>query len=194
MRNKLRQFPPPMWCLCGTDGGLYRAQITVGTARSSRRIASATNAGERYHISTGMLTVPPAAREWTVTEMYEKLVKRLRAISNSDSNIKSNHIGLTMLQAADAIEELDNRLNLYRKGKITRPVTEKNKLPKTAKCYFFEDEYDAFGNMGVCYGTREKEHCKCGGDFTKCDMPSDNERVRNAYKFEKKNRYKKEET
>jgi hypothetical protein len=38
--------------------------------------------------------------------MYEELVKRLRDISNSDSNIKSNYIGLTMIQAADAIEEL----------------------------------------------------------------------------------------
>jgi hypothetical protein len=38
--------------------------------------------------------------------MYEELVKRLRDISNSDSNIKSNYIGLTMIQATDAIEEL----------------------------------------------------------------------------------------
>lgn len=38
--------------------------------------------------------------------MYEELVKRLRDISNSDSNIKSNYIGLTMIQAADAIEQL----------------------------------------------------------------------------------------
>ena len=43
--------------------------------------------------------------------MYEELVKRLLYISNSDSNIKSNHIGLTMLQAADAIEELDTLLD-----------------------------------------------------------------------------------
>lgn len=38
--------------------------------------------------------------------MYEELVKRLRNISNSDSNSKSNYIGLTMIQAADAIDEL----------------------------------------------------------------------------------------
>lgn len=38
--------------------------------------------------------------------MYDDLVKRLRDISNSDCNIKSNYIGLTMIQAADAIEEL----------------------------------------------------------------------------------------
>ena len=43
--------------------------------------------------------------------MYEELVKRLRDISSSDSNIKSNYIGLTMIQAADAIEELQKALN-----------------------------------------------------------------------------------
>ena len=35
--------------------------------------------------------------------MNDGLVKRLRDIINSD--IKSNYIGLTMMQAADAIEE-----------------------------------------------------------------------------------------
>ena len=44
-------------------------------------------------------------------EMYEELVKRLRNIANSDGNIKSNYIGLTMLQAADAIEELSMKLH-----------------------------------------------------------------------------------
>lgn len=43
--------------------------------------------------------------------MYDELVKRLRDISRSDSNIKSNYIGLTMLQAADAIEELAAKYN-----------------------------------------------------------------------------------
>lgn len=37
---------------------------------------------------------------------YENLVKRLREIASHDGNIKSNYIGLTLLQAADAIEEL----------------------------------------------------------------------------------------
>jgi hypothetical protein len=43
--------------------------------------------------------------------MYEELVKRLLYIANSDTNIKSNHIGLTMIQAADAIEELSKLAN-----------------------------------------------------------------------------------
>ena len=42
--------------------------------------------------------------------MYEELVKRLRNIAKSDSNIKSNYVGLTMLQAADAIEKLINTI------------------------------------------------------------------------------------
>lgn len=41
--------------------------------------------------------------------MYEELVKRLRDISYSDSNIKSNYIGLTMIQAASAIEDLNRQ-------------------------------------------------------------------------------------
>ncbi len=41
--------------------------------------------------------------------MYDELVKRLRDISNSDSNIKSNYIGLTMIQAANAIENLNRQ-------------------------------------------------------------------------------------
>lgn len=54
--------------------------------------------------------------------MYDELVQRLRDISNSDSNIKSNYIGLEMLQAADAIEELSKPKWI--------PVTER--LPKGA--------------------------------------------------------------
>ena len=132
--------------------------------------------------------------------MYEELVKCLRKeseyadlvaymhgirpINPEDATAEiAKNLKELFAKAADAIEDLDNRLNLYRKGKITRPVIENIKLPRTAKCYFFQDEHDAFGNVGVCYGTREKEHCKCGGDFAKCDMPSDNERVRNAYRF-----------
>ena len=46
--------------------------------------------------------------------MYEELVKRLRDISNSDSNIKSNYIGLTMIQAADAIEEIQKDVNFHK--------------------------------------------------------------------------------
>ena len=38
--------------------------------------------------------------------MYDELINRLRDIARSNRNIKSNYIGLSLLQAADAIEEL----------------------------------------------------------------------------------------
>ena len=41
--------------------------------------------------------------------MYDELVKRLRDMAQSDGNIKSNYIGLSLLQAADAIEKLSDR-------------------------------------------------------------------------------------
>lgn len=52
--------------------------------------------------------------------MYDELIKRLRDIARSDGNIKSNYIGLSLLQAADAIEELtDNHVGKW------IPVTER---------------------------------------------------------------------
>lgn len=48
-----------------------------------------------------------------------------------------------------------------------------------------EPRYDKYGNfshslvmtVGICYGTRECEQCKCGGDKKKCDFY---EEVRNG--------------
>ena len=80
-----------------------------------------------------MPTAPTAAREWTVTEMYEELIKRLRERA---AWINFPHHGeecptedtMLMKQAADAIEELSKPRWI--------PVTER--LPKA-------DEYDARG-------------------------------------------------
>ena len=57
--------------------------------------------------------------------MYEELVKALR--STAEVNSLSLYKRWLMKQAADAIEDLDNRLNLHRQGKISRwiPVTER---------------------------------------------------------------------
>lgn len=47
--------------------------------------------------------------------MYEDQIKRLRDIASHDSNIESNYIGLTLLQAADAIEAMNCELkSLYK--------------------------------------------------------------------------------
>ena len=64
--------------------------------------------------------------------MYEELVKRLRDISNSDSNIKSNYIGLTMIQAADAIEKLEKKNEQLTK-KLVRPRPPKRKACSCGK-------------------------------------------------------------
>lgn len=42
--------------------------------------------------------------------MYDDLIKRLRDIASHDSRIESNYIGLTLLQAADAIEAQDRHI------------------------------------------------------------------------------------
>lgn len=118
--------------------------------------------------------------------MYEDLVKRLRIaqtlakfVAEETAKMPNTIFG----EAADAIEDLDNRLNLWRNGKI---LDQKINMPTSAKCSFYHgDEQTAFREVGVCYGTREKEHCECGGDFTKCDMKSDWERVSNYYQFGK---------
>ena len=61
--------------------------------------------------------------------MYEELVKSLRA----QADYYCCHMGINsppammFIEAADAIEDLDNRLNLHRQGKIGHwiPVTER---------------------------------------------------------------------
>ena len=42
---------------------------------------------------------------------FDDLIKRLRDMATSDNNIKSNYIGLSLLQAANAIEELSKLLD-----------------------------------------------------------------------------------
>ena len=54
--------------------------------------------------------------------MYDELIKRLRECTAEQNGEKT-----LWHQAADAIEDLDNRLNLHRQGKIRHwiPVTER---------------------------------------------------------------------
>ena len=68
--------------------------------------------------------------------MYEELVKRLRDMARSDGNIKSNYIGLSLLQAADAIEELLT-LKALADAKIERlesAKAKKKRPPKRLPC------------------------------------------------------------
>jgi len=69
-----------------------------------------------------------------VIPMYDELIKRLRVSCEScklwdgyKCCLKGECSAQKSLQAADAIEDLDNRLNLHRQGKIRHwiPVTER---------------------------------------------------------------------
>ena len=65
--------------------------------------------------------------------MYDELTGNLRAQATHFS--VHDETSLLLLKAADAIEDLDSRLNLHRQGKIRRwiPVTER--LPEEAGNY-----------------------------------------------------------
>lgn len=68
--------------------------------------------------------------------MYDELIKRLRDIARCDRNIKSNYIGLSLLQAADAIEELLT-LKALADAKIERlesAKAKKKRPPKRLPC------------------------------------------------------------
>lgn len=71
--------------------------------------------------------------------MYDELIKRLRETSIDFG--ESDHVSVMMIEAADAIEDLDNRLNLWRQDKIRRwiPVTER--LPEENKCVLCKTDY-----------------------------------------------------
>lgn len=45
-------------------------------------------------------------------------------------------------------------------------------------CLCYHDEQNFLHECGVCYGTKEKEPCSCGGNPTKCDFY---EEVREKY-------------
>lgn len=45
-------------------------------------------------------------------------------------------------------------------------------------CLCYHDEKNFLHECGVCYGTKEKEPCSCGGDPAKCDFY---EEVREKY-------------
>ena len=66
--------------------------------------------------------------------MYDELTGNLRAQATHFS--VHDETSLLLLKAADAIEDLDNKLNLHRQGKISHwiPVTEQ--LPKEYGHYF----------------------------------------------------------
>ena len=41
---------------------------------------------------------------------------------------------------------------------------------KTIKCDAYHNERNYYGGYGVCWGTKEKDPCTCGGDWNKCNF------------------------
>ena len=74
--------------------------------------------------------------------MYDELIKRLRETPSIPVDAKLHN------EAADAIEDLENRLNLWRQDKIRRwiPVTER--LPELHKIVLVADKANDIG-MGT---------------------------------------------
>ena len=79
--------------------------------------------------------------------MYEKLTASLRYCS--ETNSLSLYKRELMKAAADAIEDLDNKLNLYRQGKISHWIPVAERLPKS--------------------GVHVLLACKCRGSSYVCD-------------------------
>lgn len=91
--------------------------------------------------------------------MYDELIKRLKASCGScklwDGHkccLKGECSAQKSLQAADAIEDLENRLNLWRQDKIRRwiPVTER--LPKENGFYLCLYKHKASGGVATDEG------------------------------------------
>jgi len=84
---------------------------------------------------------------------------------------------LLLLKAADAIENLDNRLNLHRQGKIRHwiPVTER--LPNCNGCYLVWRPHFFGGKIGmpsICYFDGSNTwHDSYGVDFERTLHPED---------------------
>lgn len=65
--------------------------------------------------------------------MYDELIGNLRAQATHFS--VHDETSLLLLKAADAIEDLDNRLNLHRQGKIGHWISVTERLPEESGDY-----------------------------------------------------------
>lgn len=107
--------------------------------------------------------------------MYDELTGNLRAQATHFS--VHDETSLLLLKAADAIEELDNKLNLHRQGKISHwiPVTER--LPNCNGCYLVWRPHFFGGEVGmpsICYFDGSNTwHDSYGVDFARILHPED---------------------
>ena len=72
--------------------------------------------------------------------MYDELTGNLRAQATHFS--VHDETSLLLLKAADAIEDLDNKLNLHRQGKISHWIPVAERLPDVWKHVITFDEDD----------------------------------------------------
>ena len=87
--------------------------------------------------------------------MYDELTGNLRAQATHFS--VHDETSLLLLKAADAIEDLDNRLNLHRQGKIGHwiPVTERlPEAPGMYLCFEVGGYYGGYSEIKVIYFDR----------------------------------------
>jgi len=132
----LKNSPQQTLRRCGVGGGLFQEQITAGTTRSFRHTASVTNAVEKCHIKTDTTTAPPAAREWTVMEMYEEIIRDLRDPSKP---IDCNEAALAIetlnriIYLLESDRDAERDLRLYAEEKIPRWIPVTDRLPEEWK-------------------------------------------------------------
>jgi hypothetical protein len=52
----------------------------------------------------------------------------------------------------------------------TPVVTNADRIRASMICECYRAEKNFLGKVGVCWGTRERDACSCGGDKSKCDF------------------------
>ena len=51
-------------------------------------------------------------------------------------------------------------------------------------CSCYHDEKNFLGKRGVCWGTKEREACSCGGDASKCDFYPEKRKLKKKTHFD----------
>ena len=52
-------------------------------------------------------------------------------------------------------------------------------------CSCYHDEKNFLGKRGVCWGTKEREACSCGGDAAKCDFYPDKRKMKKETNYDR---------
>ena len=52
-------------------------------------------------------------------------------------------------------------------------------------CSCYQDKKNFLGKRGVCWGTKEREACSCGGDASKCDFYPEKRKLKKKTNYAK---------